>query len=202
MPELVERSLPVAGVDLDLLLPRDLEELFTEQAYADERFAPYWAELWPSALALAEVVAAGPPSRVLELGCGLGVPALRAALAGHDVTATDWTPTAIDLLARNAARNAAALTALTWDWTGDPAPLRPPFDLVVAADVLYERRQVDTVLAALPALVVPGGQVWVADPGRPAADEFVARARVDWTVDRLAHTGPPEVTVHRLRAPA
>ncbi|PRY13453.1 class I SAM-dependent methyltransferase [Kineococcus rhizosphaerae] len=202
MPELVERSLLVAGAHLDLLLPGDLEELFTEEAYADERFAPYWAELWPSALALADAVAGAAPARLLEFGCGLGVPSIRAARAGHAVTATDWTPTAIDLLTRNAARNAVALTALPWDWTTDPAPLRPPFDLVVAADVLYERRQVDTVLAALPALVAPGGQVWVADPGRPAADEFVARARADWSVDRLAHTGPSEVTIHRLRAAA
>nr|WP_281372968.1 methyltransferase domain-containing protein [Kineococcus aurantiacus] len=148
------------------------------------------------------VAAVAPGTRTLELGCGLGVPSLRAALAGHDVTATDWTPDAVALLEGNAARNGARLAVRAWDWTTDPAPLDPPFDLVVAADVLYERAQVGTVLTALPALVAPGGQVWVADPGRPAAREFTARAARDWAVDRVPHAGPAEVAIHRLRAPA
>ena len=41
----------------------------------------------------------------LELGCGLGVPSLAAALAGAAVLATDWSPTAIALLEENARRN-------------------------------------------------------------------------------------------------
>ena len=58
---------------------------------------PYWAELWPSGLALADYVAtldlAG--RRVLELGCGLALPSFAAALGGADVLATDWAPEAL-----------------------------------------------------------------------------------------------------------
>ena len=79
------------------------EDLIDEAAFADDEFLPYWAELWPAALAL---VAALPPIgglRVVELGCGLGLPSLVAAARGAEVTATDWAPDAIELLERNAA---------------------------------------------------------------------------------------------------
>lgn len=196
MLDLVERTLSVAGRELTLQIPRDLEALFTEEAFAREEFVPYWAELWPSALALAEVLGSvSPGTRVLEIGCGLGVPSLVAALHGLDVTAADWAPDAIGVLRDNAARNAADLTLREWSWTSDPAALAPPFDLVLAADVLYERRNVDPLLAVLPAL---GREVWIADPGRLPTPEFLERAAATWAVDRLDHRGPEAVTVHRL----
>lgn len=200
MLDLVERTLSVAGRDLTLQIPRDLEALFTEEAFAHEEFVPYWAELWPSALALAEVVGDLPAgTRVLEIGCGLGVPSLVAARSGLTVTAADWAPDAISVLRDNAARNGAHLTSAQWSWTADPAPLDPPFDLVIAADVLYEHRNVAPLLAVLPALAP---QVWVADPGRLPTPEFLAGAATSWAVDRIPHPGPPTVTIHRLRRPA
>ena len=71
--------------------------MIDEAAFDEEEFLPYWAELWPSGLALARHVAARELRglRVLELGCGLGLPALAAALRGADVLATDWAEDAI-----------------------------------------------------------------------------------------------------------
>jgi predicted nicotinamide N-methyase len=57
---------------------------------------------------------------------------------------------------------------------------RAPFDLVLAADVLYERPSVASLLALLPRL---GPRVLLADPGRPAAEAFLAAARRSWRVD-------------------
>ena len=53
-----------------------------EDAFDDDEFLPYWAELWRSGVALAEVVSALDvrDKRVLELGAGLGLPSLAAAL--------------------------------------------------------------------------------------------------------------------------
>ena len=78
-----------------LLRPRDAEALLSEEAFAHDEFMPYWAELWPSALALARVVGgrALRGARALELGCGLGLPRLAAAAAGGRVPATDWART-------------------------------------------------------------------------------------------------------------
>src|SRR5262249_21206097 len=54
---------------------------------------PYGMHLWPGALVVARQVAraaaVGPRARVLELGCGLGLPALVAARRGAHVLASD-----------------------------------------------------------------------------------------------------------------
>jgi predicted nicotinamide N-methyase len=139
---------------------------------------------------------------VLELGCGLGVPSIVAALGGARVTATDWSPEAVRLLPRNAARAGAQLEARRWSWTADPGELGPPWPLVVAADVLYERRNGPQLLDALDALLAPDGEAWIADPGRAMAEPFLAAARGTWTVGARPHAGPPTVSVHVLRRAA
>src|SRR5260221_2141223 len=37
-----------------------------------------------------------PGSRLIDLGCGTGLDAVRMARAGHQVTATDWSPRMIE----------------------------------------------------------------------------------------------------------
>ena len=186
---LVEEVVAVAGRDLRLLRPRDADALLDEHAFEEDEFMPYWAELWPSGVALAKAIArrALKGARVLELGCGLGLPSIAAARAGGRVLAVDWAPEAIDLLATNAARNGARLETAVVSWTA-PAPLlaRAPFDLVLAADVLYEQRNVTALADLLPRL---GGEVLLADPGRPLLEAFLEQVGTVWA-------RPP---VYRLR---
>jgi predicted nicotinamide N-methyase len=153
-----------------LLRPREAESLISEEEFARDEFLPYWAELWPSALALADVVAARDLRGldVLELGCGLGLPSLVAARGGARVLATDWADDALRLLRANAARNGVALETRRLDWR-EPGALGT-FDLVLAADVLYERRYVDVLVELLPRL---GGEILLADPGRPFLRSFL-----------------------------
>src|SRR4051794_24096214 len=169
--DLVPETVRVAGLELEVLRPRDSEALLDEHAFEHEEFLPYWAELWPSALALAEALGRADLAgrRVLELGCGLGVPSLVAARRGADVLATDWSPAAVEVLRDNARRAGVALTVRRWSWTDPLADLGDPWPLVVAADVLYERRNGPELLALLPRVLAPGGEIWIADPGRPAA---------------------------------
>ncbi len=147
---------------------------------------PYWAELWPSGAALARVVAELDlgSKRVLELGAGLGLPSLAAALRGADVLATDWADEAVALLRENAARNEIVLRAerVRWD---EPAPLLDgaPWDLVLGADLLYEERNANALLELLPRL--HARDVLLADPGRPAAAGFLARWDVEEVADRV-----------------
>jgi predicted nicotinamide N-methyase len=151
---------------------------------------PYWAELWPSGLALAQALPAGLAGRsVVELGCGLGVPSLVAAARGAQVTAVDWAADAIALLRDNAARNRLELDAVRADWRS----FGGAFDLALAADVLYEERNVEPLLELLPRLA---GEVWLADPGRPHAARFLTRARKCWRVEE------PAPRVYRLSAAA
>ena len=104
--DLVEESVPLRGFALQVLRPRDADALLDEHAFEHEEYLPYWAELWPSGVALARRLAVRSlrGARVLELGCGLGLPSLAAALAGGRVLATDWSPQAIELLEDNAER--------------------------------------------------------------------------------------------------
>jgi predicted nicotinamide N-methyase len=199
MDDLVEEVVPIAGRDLRLLRPRDAEALLDEGAFEREEFMPYWAELWPSSLALARTIAgrALRGARTLELGCGLGLPSIAAAIAGGRVLATDWSAEAVAMTAANAERNDAAVETLVCSWTA-PEPLlaRAPWDLVLASDVLYEARNGDVLLELLPRL---GPEVWLADPGRPPATPFLEAAASDWEIRSQPAAGLPQGAVHRLR---
>jgi predicted nicotinamide N-methyase len=199
MNDLVEEVVPLRGRDLRLLRPRDAEALLDEHAFEHEEYLPYWAELWPSALALARAIAgrALRGARMLELGCGLGLVSIAAALAGGRVLATDWSAEAIAMTARNAERNRARIETLVCSWT-EPGPLleRAPWDVVLASDVLYEARNADALLDLLPRL---GAEVWLADPGRPPWEGFLEAARREWSVTSRQVPELPNGAVHRLR---
>src|SRR6266536_2093194 len=187
--DLVEETIELPGRTLSILRPRSAEALLEEEAFEREEFLPYWAEVWASGVALAAVVAGRPlaGARVLELGCGLALPSLAAALGGAEVLATDWSPDAAAVLELNAKRNGVAVETAVVSWA-EPGPLvaRAPWELVLAADVLYERRNVDELLALLPQL---GGEVLLADPGRPHAKAFLAATAEGWTIARVAERG-------------
>ncbi len=176
---------------MTLLRPPSADELIDEAAFDEDEFLPYWAELWPSGVALAEVVASLDlrGRRVLELGAGLGLPSLAAALGGADVLATDWAEDAVALLRANAERNGIALRAerVRWD---EPEPLvrAAPWDVVLGADLLYEGRNAEQLLTLLPLL---GADVLLAEPGRPFAASFLSHWDVETVADR----------VYRLRLP-
>ena len=198
--DLVEETVALRDGVLDVLRPRDAEALLDEHAFEQEEFLPYWAELWPSGAALARRVAgrALRGARLLALGCGLGLPSLAAARAGGRVLATDWSPQAVELLERNAERNAIGLETLRAAWDADAALLRDrgPWDLVLAADVLYERRNVGLLLDLLPGL---GAEVWLADPGRPPLPDFLRGAAERFAVASVPDAQHPAVVHHTLR---
>ncbi len=193
--DLVEEVIPLRDGELTIRRPRDPETLIDEEAFAPDEFMPYWAELWPSGLALAKRLAgrALHGARVVELGCGLGLPSLVAARAGGRVLATDWSSAALEQLACNAQANGVAIATELVDWAApDALVAQAPFDLVLAADVLYERRNVSLMLSLLPALAE---EVWLADPGRSFTEAFLDQAPRLWTV----HTSREgTVRIHRL----
>jgi predicted nicotinamide N-methyase len=195
--DLVEEVVPIRGRDFVVARPRDADALLTEEAFDREEFMPYWAELWASGRALASVVYARSlrGASVLELGCGLALPSFAAAAAGGRVTASDWSPSALELARANAVRNEVEVSTLELDWFAPPESL-PWFDLVIAADVLYEARNGAALLDLLPSLT---REVWIADAGRAAAGRFFADAVRDWELRTSAHSAVPDGGVYRLR---
>jgi predicted nicotinamide N-methyase len=177
------------GLGLEILRPPSADELIDEAAFDEEEFLPYWAELWPSGLALAREVARRELRglKVLELGCGLGLPSMAAAARGADVLATDWAEDATELLQRNSERNGVFLRVARVRWS-EPEPLlrAAPWDLVLGADLLYEARNAEQLAEILPRL---GGEVLLAEPGRPYAKEFLERFRAEDLGDRIYRLG-------------
>jgi predicted nicotinamide N-methyase len=201
---LVEEVVPLRDRELTVLRPRDSEALLREEAFDHEELLPYWAELWPSGVALAKAVAVASLGgrRILELGCGgLALPSIAAALGGAHVLATDWSRDAVELAGQNAARNAAQLDTLVCSWER-PEPLieRGPWDVVLAADVLYEQRHVPLMVDLLTRLAGDRGEVWIADPGRRAEEPFLEAARERWDVQSHRDPDHHSVRVHRLVA--
>jgi predicted nicotinamide N-methyase len=188
-----EERILVAGHELLIARPDDPESLIDEDRFDEDEFLPYWADLWPSGIALARHVAELEllGRRVLELGCGLALPSFAAALAGAEVTATDWAPEAVDLVASNAVANGLSVTAAVLDWSAGASDIGH-FDLVIAADVLYEERNALPLLALLEETITPGGEALIADPGRRHAAAFLDGARIaGWSIEQVVVAALP-----------
>ena len=197
LDDLVAQSIDLPSGELRVLQPEESARLPDDGPVEWAPIAPYWSVLWRSGAALAREVdgMALHGVRVVELGCGLALPSLAAARAGADVLATDACEEALALAERNARLNDVSVETATVDWA-DPGALlaRAPFDVVLAADVLYESANVDRLVSLLPRLAP---QAWLADPGRPAAAAFLELAgERGWIVEARARD---VVRTHRLR---
>lgn len=174
------------GFRLDVLLPRAADELIDETEFEGDERLPYWADLWPSARALARRLLDGPPlpGRVLELGCGVALPSLVLRARGADVLATDYYEDALRFARANAERNGLpALATRLVDWRDLPPELGR-FGTVLASDVLYELRNAEALSEVLPRVVAPGGSALIADPGRVYRSVFEERMRaLGWSVE-------------------
>jgi predicted nicotinamide N-methyase len=203
---LVSKSVELPGGELRILQPEEAADLPDDGPVEWAPVAPYWAVLWRSGVALARELEgeALAGRRLVELGCGLAVPSIAAARAGASVLATDVSPEALALAKRNARENDVRIETAAIDWADPGAAARPVpgavplagrdrFDLVVAADVLYERSAVAPLLSLLPRLAP---EAWLADPGRPAAGAFLEQANRRWPVDTRVRG---VVRIHRLR---
>jgi len=190
------------GAPLSILRPRDWDEL-RHQEGAVARTAPYWARLWPSGLALADALAARDDlagRRVVELGCGLGLPSVVAARAGARVLATDGMADAVVFAAHNLAVNELEGEVALVDWRApDVLVERGPYDLVIAADVFYLRDNVEDLLRLLPRLAGGDTEILISDPSRAGGRNFLAAARGVFAVDSRPDPERERVNVHTLR---
>ena len=197
MPEeLVSQSIELPSGELRLLQPQEAAALPDDGAIEWAPITPYWSVLWRSGVALACELAgvALRGLRVVELGCGLAVPSIAAARGGAAVLATDACADALTLVARNAHVNDVRIETATVDWAEpDELVRRAPFDLVLAADVLYERASIPLLLSLLPRLAP---EAWLADPGRPAGVAFLEQAGSQWSIETRDRD---VVLVHRLQ---
>lgn len=145
---------------------------------------PYWAFCWGAGQALARFVLDRPAivrdRVVVDFGAGGGVVAIAAALAGAArVCAVDTDPTARAVCLRNATANRVGVHVA--------ADLPPEYDVVLAADVLYEPGMLDR----LRGLGTAARTIFIADPERTASPDVGVRALARYTAQTLPDVDSP-----------
>ena len=169
------------GMVLSLAMVKDpyvhLDKMAEQEAQNKrvERF-PYWAELWPTSLALARWISRAdlphPTGWVCELGCGLGVVGIALAKLGWLVEATDFVEDALVFACHNALLNKLGSNHRVGylDWRN---PVGVQRSCIVASDVVYQKKNHPYLDRILRKLLMPGGRFYLGDPQRKAAGEFV-----------------------------
>jgi predicted nicotinamide N-methyase len=173
---LADEEVTLGAVSFTLRKPANADHLISEADYVMDERLPYWADLWPSSRQLATTLLSerGAGRTLLELGCGLGLPTLAAMRAGFDVTATDYYEDALQVTRANAGRNLGREPQVRMvNWRSWPDDLGQ-FDVIVAADVIYEQEYAVLVAACIARALAPDGVAIVADPGRVALARFHA----------------------------
>jgi predicted nicotinamide N-methyase len=194
--DVVLREVAVGGRNWRMARPKSADELIDEEAFQRDGRIPYWADVWLSSAILAEELARrgeaaaatasaeSPASvtnvrcpRLLELGCGVGFSSIVAAGLGYDVLATDYYAEALEFVSANALLNdLPSLATALLDWRDPPASLGR-FDVVTAADVLYERPNVPLVAGLFDRYLSDEGLGLCTDPQWGAARGFADECR-------------------------
>jgi predicted nicotinamide N-methyase len=183
---------------LSLIAVRDTNRLLDAidpSTFAEDERLPYWADLWPSSIGLAQACLVDlrlEGARVLELGCGLGLAGIVAALAGGTVTLTDYEDDALLFSRWNALTNLgpeifnSRVTLRHLDWRKPGIAER--YDVVIGSDIVYERRNVRPLLRLLDEVLLPHGVGIFTDPGRQTGREFCGEAAREGLVVETAET--------------
>lgn len=179
-------NLKIGDFDIQLTVINNIDELFDalvqkgsdHEDVKDERI-PYWAELWASAVAMAQYLVENQliteGVSVTEIGCGLALPSIVAGKMGGNVVMTDYLKDALDFAALNWNQNVKHKKAQTQllDWRRpDPSVSA---DILLASDVAYEARAFQPLLNAFKTLLKPHGRIIITEPNRPVSKEFFSQ---------------------------
>lgn len=167
---------------LKLTLPDRPDALLedSEVLAANDRddYMPYWAYLWPAAIHMSKaVLKADWPAgtRVLELGCGVGLVGVAARVKGCQVVMTDYDGKSVAVAQHNARLNGFEdVETRELDWRTPP---NESYAVILGCDLLYEKRNLLPILDLLELMLEPGGTCWLADGGRSVAHQFWYLAR-------------------------
>lgn len=181
------QRIPIGAGQLSLVLPDDrawLRKGAWAPAVLRGREPPYWCRIWPAAVCIARqleraVRVAGEGAladlRVLDLGCGVGVPGVQAAALGARLCSADFEADAVRFAAWNAAAQPGCThppTTQLVDWS--QGRVEGVFDLVLLSDVTYHETHHVPIRRQLQEVLAPDGCVLHADPCREVSTTFLA----------------------------
>ena len=108
---------------------------------------------------------------ILELGCGVGLSGITAALQGAEVTITDYQPDALRLAEMNWPMNLDySPRSILMDWRSPNIDQK--FETIIASDVVYEKRFFGSLINVFNKNLQTKGQVILSEPNRKIAQEF------------------------------
>ncbi len=155
-------------------------------AVEDLEHMPYGFLLWESAIGMARFIMDNPHlvngKSTLEIGCGVGLSGIIAAVCGAQVDQTDHQPGVLELARKNAAANGVTnIRQFIADWRD--WNVRERYDVVIGADVMYERAMHYHLEKLFRQTVKPGGTLILSDPGRPQSMELLSRMeKTGWCI--------------------
>jgi len=171
----------------------------TQSAFEADEYIPYWAEVWPASHMLAQALLQQnwPHGQTaLEIGCGVGLPGIVALSLGMRVIFSDYDSTAVSFAAHNATNNGFYnFETLPLDWRVPPSFQVP---LILAADVIYEERNIPPLVAFIKAVLQPNGTCLISDPDRSTKGGFryaLKQADLKFTREPAKAPGPGSRTV-------
>jgi predicted nicotinamide N-methyase len=187
-PEAIPLS--IGSRQLTLLRVKDLERWVDREALLRDEAEepPYWAYLWTGAITLARYIGERVNCSglsVLDLGCGLGLTGVVAALKGGQVTFADKAPPALAFATVSAQLNGCeGFEAKVLDFTQDD--IEQQFSLILGAEIQYDRPMFPALVRFLDCHLAPGGKVLLADAKRTNTDEFynlLGQAGFHWATE-------------------
>ena len=168
--DVVSTSYSFGALQLDVISLRDPDSLLDDAtlsaAHGDMAWHPYWGKLWDSAIGLASILADQDLTGrdVLDLGCGLGITGAVAAARGAQVVLADHAPPALDFARLNSWpwRERVEVTFVDWRMSN----LGRKFDVIVGADIVYDRQDVPFLDRFWKRHLKPCGTILLTDPAR------------------------------------
>ena len=160
-----------------------LDEMSIEDHLLETNF-PFWAELWPSAVALARYLWDNVDfqgEQVLELGCGLGLVGIVARKKQAKILMTDYNDDALMFAKGNALKNKCEdIQFRRMDWQ-HPNLDNQKFKYILASDIIYEEQNWVPIVnifdavsrkASVNSHLEEHGEAMLAEPNRPNAQGF------------------------------
>ena len=165
-----------------------IDKLVDEASPGQKIELPFWAKIWPASVLLSYFInslqAPQEKTTLLEIGAGIGLCGLFAALKGFDVVISDYTDdallfTRINIL-KNNLQNKAEVAKI--DFTRDR--LNQKFDYILGSEVLYQeesyRPLVKFLLAHLKS--TPRAEIILAKDFRRGAKKFFRLAPKEFKI--------------------
>ena len=179
---IIEQEVQLKGSFVKVAVVADSEPLIDQAEHEDD--FPYWAEVWPSAIGLANFIETPNAPilgrNVLEIGCGLGLTGIVACRQKRKVIFTDWKIDPLFFAHHNTSLNHCNDLArfIQMDWKSLCfASKTYKFPLILGSDVIYEKKNWAPILKLISNLLTDTGEVILSEPNRTNTSTFFSQLR-------------------------